>query len=460
MAPLPQRVLQAIRTKALLRPGDRVGVAVSGGADSVALLRSLVEIRGELGLVLTVMHFNHRIRGADSDADEQFARELASAFDLEFLTAAADTPKTAAKDKLSLETAARKVRYTFFRQLIAQGVVSKVATAHHLDDQAETLLLRLIRGSGMKGMRGVHASTGEGIIRPLLGVRRDDIEAYLREISQTWREDASNADLHHTRNRIRHELLPALARDYNPSIAETLARTAELLAADEEYLAAETEKLLPLILMPGKPTRGGGRAVSDDSVALSLDKLSAQPLALRRRLLRAAAERFEVHLDMQQVEASLSLPPNGRLQLGPHWQLSRTPRELRFEPFTAKPEPYEYALPVPGQASIPEMNIMVRARLVPLDTANTRGTLDGTLSPTAILVVRSWRAGDRFRPAYASAEHKVKELLDQVGAPSAHRARWPVVVADGQVIWLRGARNPRWTLGPGTQLVIESEELD
>jgi len=456
----PQRVLHAIREKSLLRAGDRVGVAVSGGADSVALLRALLEIRDELGVVVKVAHFNHRIRGAESDEDEKFVRELAAKFDLEFHSASGETPQHAKADKLSLETAARKLRYEFFRKLITQGVVNKIATAHHLDDQAETLLLRLVRGSGMKGMRGVHVETAEGIVRPLLGVRRAEIEAYLRELKQTWRDDSSNVDIHHLRNRIRHQLMPALARDYNPSIAETLARTAEVLTADEEYLASETEKLLPLVLLPGKPVRGGGRAVTDDSIALSFDKLNAQPLALRRRLIRAAAERLRLHLDMQQVESSLALPANGKLQISPQWQVQRSPRELRFEPLTAKAEPYEYPLQVPGETRVPEMNIMVRARLVPLDSGNSRGTLDGTLAPSAGLVVRSWRAGDRLRQAHASTEHKVKELLDQVDAPAAHRARWPVVVAENKVIWMHGARNPRWSLGPDLQIVIESEELD
>ena len=460
MTTFPQRVLHAIREKSLLRAGDRVGVAVSGGADSVALLRTLLELREELGVVVKVVHFNHRIRGAESDEDENFVRELATKFDLEFHSASGETSQLAKADKLSLETAARKLRYVFFRKLFAQDVVNKIATAHHLDDQAETLLLRLVRGSGMKGMRGVHAATAEGIVRPMLGARRTEIESYLRELKQTWRDDATNADVHHLRNRIRHELLPTLARDYNPSIAETLARTAEVLTADEEYLAVETEKLLPLVLMPGKPVRGGGRAVTDDSVALSFDKLNAQPLAMRRRLIRAAAERLELHLDMQQVESALSLPAGRKLQISSQWQVQRSPRELRFELVAARTEPYEYALRVPGEARVPEMNIMVRARLVPLDSGNSRGTLDGTLAPSAVLVVRSWRPGDRFRQAHASAEHKVKELLDQVDAPAAHRARWPVVVAENKVIWMRGARNPRWSLGPDQQIVIESEELD
>ena len=453
--PFAQKLLDVVRTKALLRAGDRLGVAVSGGADSVALLRVMFELRAELGIVLKIVHFNHKIRGAESDEDESFACALAKRFDLEFLTASADTRQHARDNKHSLETAARTVRYNFFRELIHAGTVNKIATAHTLDDQAETLLLRLIRGTGLKGLRGVHDQTGDGIIRPMLCVRRADVEDYLRALAQPWREDSSNKDLHHTRNRVRHELLPLLVRDYNPNIAETLARTADVAAADEEFLAAETAKLIPLVLLPGKPTRGGGRAVTDESIALDAPKLFAQPLAIRRRLVRAAAERLGLSLELHQVEAVLLLNPGGKLSLSQRWQVSRTARELRFELPAREPHGYECSLQMGGEARIPEMNMMVRARLIPMDAKNNRGTLDAqNLPPSAVLVVRNWRAGDHFQQAYASRPRKIKELLEEIKPPADLRSMWPVVEADKAIIWVRGARNPRWLVG-SRELQIE-----
>jgi tRNA(Ile)-lysidine synthase len=454
-----QKLLDVTRAKELLRPGDRIGVAVSGGADSVALLRAMLELRSELGIVLKGVHFNHKIRGA-ADEDERFVRALAERFDLEFLASSADTQQHARDHKHSLETAARTVRYNFFRELIHAGAVNKIATAHTMDDQAETLLLRLVRGTGLKGLRSVHDQTEEGVIRPMLSVRRTEVEEYLRSLDQPWREDVTNQDLHHTRNRIRHELLPSLVRDYNPNIAETLARTAEVAAADEEFLAAETAKLVPMVLLPGKPTRGGGRAVTDESVALDAPKLLSQPLAIRRRLLRAAAERLGLSLELHQVESALSLKPGGKIAISTVWQISRSARELRFEPPARQRGSYEYTLPVGGEAHIQEMNTVVRARLIPLDTANVRGTLDAqNLSPSAVLTVRNWRAGDYFQQAYASRPRKIKELLEEIKPPANLRSIWPVVVADGTILWVRGARNPRWLLG-SQELRIETKEQE
>lgn len=461
-----QSVLAAIRKKGLVRPGVRLGVAVSGGADSIALLRAMLELREELGVVLKVLHFNHRIRGAEADADEQFVKGIAVKYGLEFVCGSADTRAHGAQEKLSLEASARTLRYRFFSDQIGKSSVTKVATAHTLDDQAETLLLRLIRGTGLRGLRGVHDQTAEGIVRPMLHLRHPDAEQYLTSIDQTWREDATNADTHHTRNRIRHELLPALARDFNPQIAETLARTAEVLSADEEYLHGETQRLLPLLVLPGKPVRGGGRAATEEGLAIDVHKLFAQPLALRRRVIRSVAENLGVHLDQQQVEDALHLAPGHKLQISSDWRIQRTPREIRFEKAAEKGKPYAYPLALPGEVALGEMNIKVRASLKPLDTANPRGTLVGqSLSSSAALVVRtglvvrSWRAGDRFRQAHAAREHKVKELLNEIQSPPAQRSHWPVIEADGQIVWLYGARNPVLETASGEQVVIEVDGL-
>jgi tRNA(Ile)-lysidine synthase len=455
-----QSVLAAIRKKRMVRAGDRLGLAISGGADSVALLRALVESREELGVVLKVLHLNHRIRGADADADERFVKETAAEHGLEFISSSADTRAHRALEKLSLEASARALRYQFFAEQIANGSVNKVATAHTLDDQAETLLLRLLRGSGLRGLRGVHDQTADGIIRPMLHVRHVEVERYLKSLGQTWHEDATNADTHHTRNRIRHELLPTLARDFNPQIAETLARTAEVLTADEEYLHAETQRLLPLLVLPGKPVRGGGRAATEEGIAIDVHKLQAQPLALRRRVIRSVAENLGVHLDQHQVEEALHLVPNHKLQISADWRIQRTPREIRFEKEAEKGKPYAYPLAVPGEVTVEEMNIKVRAYLKSLDTANPRGTLVGqSLSPSAALVVRSWRAGDRLRQAHAAREHKVKELLNEIQSPPGQRSQWPVIEADGQVVWLYGARNPVLQTASGEQVVFEVDGL-
>ena len=269
-----QRVLSHIRRQELLKAGDRVGVAVSGGIDSVALLRLLLELCGELGVVLSVVHFNHKLRGAESDADEQFVTELARAHDLEFHCDSDDVAGHAREEGVSVEAAAREVRYGFFRHLLAsaeekspllpkpgrsgapqetlggevkiptRSALDKIATGHTLDDQAETVLMRMIRGAGVRGLGGIYPRIpveddsdevcGE-IVRPLLAFRRREVEQYLQDIGQSWREDSTNADETLTRNRIRKLVLPLLEREFNPAVAENLAELAEIARGEEDY---------------------------------------------------------------------------------------------------------------------------------------------------------------------------------------------------------------------------------
>ena len=199
---------------------------MSGGADSVALLRLLLELRKELGLVLSVVHFNHKLRGADADADENFVAELAKNFHLEFYCESGDVAGLASAKGAGIEAAARDMRYRFFRKLLSDGTLDRVATAHTLDDQAETVLLRIARGAGTRGLAGIYPQLSvpgsqfseASIIRPLLGVRRKALESYLHEIGQGWREDKSNRDLRFARNRVRHGVLPRLERALNPSV--------------------------------------------------------------------------------------------------------------------------------------------------------------------------------------------------------------------------------------------------
>lgn len=225
-----------------MRPGDRVVVAVSGGADSVALLRLLLELREKRGLVLSVAHFNHRLRGRASDADETFVSKLASSYDLPFHTARADVAAKALREKSNLEDAARRARYHFFSSLLASHNLTYVATAHTADDQAETVLAHLLRGTGIAGLSGIHPISGH-VIRPLLGFRRAELRAYLRKLRQPWREDTSNRDTQRTRARIRRLLLPFLEKRFQPLAVEHLAALATRARENEALLAALSSHL-------------------------------------------------------------------------------------------------------------------------------------------------------------------------------------------------------------------------
>ncbi len=304
MHELVERVLEPIRRQELLRAGDRVGVAVSGGIDSVALLRLLLELRSELGIVVSVVHFNHGLRGAESAADQEFVAELARGHGLEFFVAGGDVAQLAAQEGSGVEAAARELRYEFFRGLLGSGEnvrdlstsgaeaqnlqasyrsagsaapphsedhsridLDKIATGHTLDDQAETLLMRVIRGTVLRGLGGIYPRIlveredeedhGE-IVRPLLGIRRRELERDLVEIKQPWREDLSNADSRFTRNRVRRLVLPLLEREFNPAVVENLAELAEIARDEEDYWENEISGWLGTVVQWSQPewTRG------------------------------------------------------------------------------------------------------------------------------------------------------------------------------------------------------------
>jgi tRNA(Ile)-lysidine synthase len=331
----PLAITSLLLDRSLLRTGDRVVVAVSGGADSVALLRALAA-QTTLGIGLAVAHIHHGLRGADADVDEQFVRDLAARLDLPLHLHRVDIPARVARTGESIEAAARTERYAYLNQLIADGTADTVATAHTADDQTETVLMKLLRGAWTAGLGG--------IIRPLLGTRRSAVETYLQILGQSWREDATNLDPAFTRNRMRHALLPLL-REENPSLDRTLAQTAQLAREEEARWTAELARLLPQLLLPGKPVRGGGRAVGtavgEAIYAIELERLRPLDPALRRRVIRAAAERLGVSLSFDETARLLALcgfatdstvpsKPGSTLQLAHNLIAERTARELRL----------------------------------------------------------------------------------------------------------------------------------
>jgi tRNA(Ile)-lysidine synthase len=447
--PLAQKVLEYIRKHELLKAGDRVGIAVSGGADSVALLGLLLELRQEIGIVLSVVHFNHKLRGADSDEDERFVAELARRHKLEAHCESGEVAEYAAGKRLSLEAAARAMRYRFFRRWLLEGQLNRIATAHTLDDQAETVLLKIVRGAGSRGLAGIYPQLSvagsefsvrpASIVRPLLAIRRREIESYLLGRKQSWREDKSNRDLRHMRNRVRHGILPRMERYLNPAVREALAATAEIARAEEEYWGREVARVLPSLW---KVPAGG---CHDAGATKSLDfwSLSSLPLAWQRRVIRAACEDLGLRLDFHHVEEILALSTNraGSTTLPQGWMVSHKQGELCFAAREILTESdYEYCLSVPGSVEVRETDSRFAAVLVPGNAPegyNPQDLLNRELL-AAELKVRNWRAGDRFWPAHTKAPKKIKELLQEHHVTGPARKLWPVVVSGTDVVWVRG----------------------
>lgn len=272
---LISRVERTIRLQRLFQSGDTLVVAHSGGADSTALLDLLSRLHG-YNLHLVVAHLNHCLRGAESDADEEFCRLLAARYSIPFEVRRVDVRNMAAEFRLNLEDAGRRARIEFLDEVSMKYGAAAVLLAHHADDQAETVLMRLLRGSGMTGLSGMAYINARGYVRPLLDITRDDIELYLRARGVEWREDASNSDTAYLRNRIRHQLLPQLA-EYNPDIRATLAATASIIRGDEALLAELTEQAFAASCQIGVKR-----------VDCNIGQLRILNPSLRRRVLRLA----------------------------------------------------------------------------------------------------------------------------------------------------------------------------
>jgi tRNA(Ile)-lysidine synthase len=504
---LAERVLAHIQREELLRAGERVGVAVSGGVDSVALLRLLLELRHQLGIVLSVVHFNHRLRGAESDADQDFVSTLAREHELEFYVSSGDVAQLAAEEHSGLEAAARELRYGFFSKLLGSddspddssdtigsspAVLNKIATAHTIDDQAETVLMRLIRGTGLKGLGGIYPrivvehEDGEGqgeIVRPLLGVRRNELENYLKALNQPWREDSTNADAKFTRNRLRSLVMPLLEREFNPAVVEGFAELAEIARDEEDYWENEISGWLGTVVQWSQPewTRGlpgfeasqslvqiqpsnpellerldqPGPAIMNAS--LSRPWLLTEPRAVQRRALKAIGEQAGIPLEFKHIEEILRFAaedgPSGKvLSLPLGWKLVREPEAMVFlTPDLRRHEripDYEYKLPVPGRVTLPELETVIEALHITAEITasypaeyNPQQLLRADLLPQQ-LIVRNWRPGDRFFPAHTKKPKKIKDLLQDLHLALPERRLWPVVVDGDVVVWMRGFPAP------------------
>jgi tRNA(Ile)-lysidine synthase len=526
--PVLERLLSHIRRHDLLSAGERVGVAVSGGIDSVALLRLLLELRTDLGIVLSVLHFNHKLRGAESDDDQEFVAELARKQDLQFYCAAGDVAQHAADEHVSIEAAARELRYEFFRKLLgglrtdaspevklptllhkprvawgALSALNKVVTGHTLDDQAETVLLRLIRGAGLRGLGGIHPRLvmededgdvcGE-IIRPLLQTRRHELEQYLNHIKQPWREDATNSTTKFTRNRVRKLLVPLLEKEFNPSVAENLAELSEIARGEEDYWESEVAgwmgtgvhwsqpawaRNLDLVQIAACPSSSAptGSGAADLQARInraswlvmnaSVDRIwfLGEPVAVQRRVVKAIGEEAGIPLEFKHVEEVLRFATQesgsgGEISLPLGWKIRREPDQILFltpdlRGFAPTPD-YQYELPVPGEFHIVETGTTIEVRRVPAGAEaeyNPEHLLDGSLLPAAV-TLRNWRAGDRYWPNHTKAPKKIKELLQERHVPQPERSLWPVVLAGHEIIWMRGFPPPaQFAAKPGREAI-------
>lgn len=411
----------------MFRPGARVGVAVSGGPDSVCLLHLLHELAPRWDLSLAVLHLNHQLRGTESAGDEQFVRELAASLELPCFI------RSAPAFRGNLEEAARRARQALFAEARQALSLDCAATGHTRSDQAETVLFRFLRGSGSAGLAGILPVTAERIVRPLIEIGGHETRAFLGAWGIEAREDSSNAADSFARNRIRRQLLPGLERDWNPALSETLARTAAWARDEEEYwagvIAASAAELLH--------ETGAG-------VEMRAPDVAAMPAAKARRFLRHAIARGKGDLrrvGFEHVEQVLELARRaegyGSVSL-PGLTATRSFEWLRIAPPSNLPA-YSLGIGVPSRTRIPGSSRTIS--LEPARSSDSSYTeavslLDwGTASGP--LVMRSWRAGDRYRPVGRSASCKLKHLFQEARVPEWDRRNWPVITRGESIVWVR-----------------------
>jgi tRNA(Ile)-lysidine synthase len=441
LRPLELQVRKTISEFNMLAPGDRVIVAVSGGADSIALLLCLSRLATEFNLSLVVGHLNHRIRGNEGDSDQEFVRQISSNLGIPFFSETIEVKKQATERKENLEQLARQVRYEFLHKTASALNAQKIAVGHTLNDQAETVLFRFLRGSGIQGLSAIHPIVGGIVIRPLLGCTRAGILGYLKQQGAAFREDSTNKDLCHTRNRIRQELLPSLEKQYNPQLIHTLGRMAGLARENWSFIRSEAKKIYTAI-----------HQKVDEDISLPVAEIGGLHPALQKQVLRCALESCSGSLSgvtSQHINSLLSLcgKKSGSRILLPNRMAAIRQFDkvliLKSKPLLIKE--FSYTLAIPGQCLVPETGGLLIAQIceesakdLKRDSKN-KAFFELAVLPDA-LTVRSRTPGDRYG---GLGHRKVKKMLIDRKIPLAQRLILPMVVAGRDVIWIPGFRPAR-----------------
>lgn len=454
------QVRQTIRRFRMFSRGQLVLVAFSGGPDSLALLHVLTTLRDELKLHLYAAHLNHQIRGHEADEDERFCREAARQLGLPIAIQKVDVPQLVRQRRQSVEVVAREVRYAFLQEAARQVNATAIALGHHADDQVETVLLNIFRGSGTEGVAGIPPVRGM-YVRPLLEVTRTEIEQYCKEHDLQPRTDSTNRLPEHKRNLVRISVLPALEQFF-PGVRPNLRRLAEIVREDVTVLRAQADESLRSLALQ----------LADDRVSLDLRRYRLLPASLQRRVTREAIRHLRGDLlgvEMVHVEAVRSLAAarltGKRLEVpGGIVALVRYNELIFGRPEAVLPVPVESFirnLNVPGLTAIPELETEITATIVPWDAERKPDVadpqiayLDYELLPGP-LTVRTRALGDRFRPLGAPGAAKLQDFFVNEKVPWERRNRIPIVVAGEQIVWVAGYRiDDRVKITPATRLAL------
>ena len=459
MTDLLERVEQNIQTRRLLKRGQAVLVAVSGGPDSMTLLQILYALSARHRWKLTVAHFNHQLRGRSSDADEHLVRKTAAGLKLPLVAARAKVREYADKSKLSIEMAARKLRHEFYARVARERKLSVVALAHHADDQVELFFLRALRGAGGEGLAGMKWCSRSPVngkvmlIRPLLDMTKSELRGFAREKMLGFREDATNARLDLPRNRVRNELLPLLRQRYQPALTRTILRLMEIVGAEAEVVGEMAKRWL-------KAAGGDGRRGRPWTPRRDVSSFADLSIAVQRRVLQLQLVELGVPADFELIER-IRRRPDIFASVGPGFTAARNAAgkvSLRTQPPVAF-KVNELTVNLAGRAGEVDFNgirfrwdFEAAARAVRLNPKGGCEFFDADKVGERI-ILRHWRAGDRFQPIGLKSAVKLQDLFTNRKIPRARRRDLVVAEAgNGRIFWVENLRIAEpFKLTPGTR---------
>jgi tRNA(Ile)-lysidine synthase len=432
-----------IETHQMITPGEVVLAGVSGGPDSVALLHILHRLQKEYRFVLHAGHLNHMFRGEEAEADVRLVEDLAGAWGIPLLSERIDVPQYLKKSRLSPQEGAREVRYGFFARAARKVGASRVALGHHADDQAETVLLNLIRGAGLAGLAGIPPVREGMYIRPLMGARRAQIEEYCRLFGLPYRVDSSNLKAVYLRNRVRLELIPLLEEKYNPAVVKALNRLAQIARDEDRYLEERAAAAYQDVL----------ERQDADRVVISLKKMSRYPAVLRRRLIRLAYRKvagrggLPGHHHVERIlEASDGAGGRGQVDLpgGVSVVIRYSLLEIIKDEGSDTLPYYQHTLTIPGDTFLPETGLTVVTAVLDAAGAGDPGrycrneALVDMEKLNGPLLVRRRKDGDIFSPLGMGGKMKLKKFLIDHRVPREKRNAIPIVSCGNDIVWVAG----------------------
>ena len=455
MGHLLEKVKGTIAKYRMLGSNVRVVVGVSGGPDSVTLIHLLWRLGDEYGLTLWIAHLNHKLRGREGEEEGRWVKQFGHELGISVISDSCDVALLAKRKKLSLEEAGRRARYNFLEHVAGKVGASRIALAHTASDQVETFLMRLIKGAGLDGLSGIPAVRGR-VIRPLIEIFREEVEAYCRDHHLYPRQDSSNLELCFLRNRIRWDLIPHLSGQYNPRIGETILRTSLIIREEGDYLERETRRAL----------RRASVGQDNGELILDIQKLHRLHPAIQRRVVRKALEEVKgdvKRITFDHISSALGMGSGKgtkKLDLPGDLVVQREYDRLVLRRRKNENLSFHYPLIVPGKTELPESNLILEAEIILDRPANfakedSIAYLDWDRLEEP-LFLRQRKRGDRFQPSGMRGSKKVKDFFIDLKIPLEERDMIPLLISKDKIAWVVGYRvDERFKIREDTRRVLK-----